>query len=251
MEQYLDFLRNRTFRQTLIVHEHQRPTYNLGPERVQPFLLASPAQPKAPRPDLAPGKRETFVGPAGGTIDTAQPLTKAMLVTLGELWPRAVPLDELRRLTREKLGMGNLDDLALAVQDKLALSQAALSTYAGAAGELLELSLWQPPFTTRVSERPEVSALARLEAAERPQVTNQLHQPVQLDEVGRHLLVLIDGRRTVASLLQLLVDQFHQGTLTLNREGRRITDRQEAETFLAEILDNLLRYWAKKALLVA
>src|SRR5262249_54989575 len=33
MEQYMDFLRNRTFRQTLLCHDHQSPTYQLTAER--------------------------------------------------------------------------------------------------------------------------------------------------------------------------------------------------------------------------
>src|SRR5262249_12782462 len=80
MEQYLDFLRNRTFRQTLIVHEHHRPNYNLSPEHVMPFRVASPLKPKSLQPDLASNQVENFTGANGLGLNSNEPLVKAALV---------------------------------------------------------------------------------------------------------------------------------------------------------------------------
>ena len=46
--------------------------------------------------------------------------------------------------------------------------------------------------------------LARLQAATSPMVTNLCHMPVQLDEVARQLLLLLDGTRTRETLVRRL-----------------------------------------------
>ena len=43
MEQYMDFLRNRQFRQTLLVHQEQTLTRNLSGADIAKFYIASPA----------------------------------------------------------------------------------------------------------------------------------------------------------------------------------------------------------------
>src|SRR5262249_3882399 len=41
-EQYMDFLRNRLFRQTLVCHKHIRPNYDVRAEQLTGFFVASP-----------------------------------------------------------------------------------------------------------------------------------------------------------------------------------------------------------------
>jgi methyltransferase-like protein len=55
-----------------------------------------------------------------------------------------------------------------------------------------------------VTARPSASRLARYQAATSALVTNLCHMPVQLDEVGRHLLLLLDGTRTPNDIVRAL-----------------------------------------------
>jgi SAM-dependent methyltransferase len=79
MEQYMDFVRNRMFRQTLLCHQHLRPEYLVPPARVAALHVASPARPLTPEPDLRPGVPEGYRGPDGATVSVADPLAKAAL----------------------------------------------------------------------------------------------------------------------------------------------------------------------------
>jgi SAM-dependent methyltransferase len=45
LEQYTDFLRNRTFRQTLLCHQNLSPSYALRPQQLTAFHVASPVKP--------------------------------------------------------------------------------------------------------------------------------------------------------------------------------------------------------------
>ncbi len=56
MEQYMDFLRNRMFRQTLLCHDNVKLDYVLRPEAVQKMWIASQAKPVSEKPDLLIGR---------------------------------------------------------------------------------------------------------------------------------------------------------------------------------------------------
>ena len=58
MEQYIDFLRNRTFRQTLLIHEGVAINRNLDAQVLKGLYVASPARPLASVPLLSPGASE-------------------------------------------------------------------------------------------------------------------------------------------------------------------------------------------------
>src|SRR4051812_36770387 len=51
-EQYMDFLRNRTFRQTLLVHAGARIDRQVQPQRLLKLFVASPLKPEAPIEDV-------------------------------------------------------------------------------------------------------------------------------------------------------------------------------------------------------
>jgi SAM-dependent methyltransferase len=176
-EQYLDFFKGRLFRQTLLCHadaDHGEP----DPLRVQGMLAASPAQPDGD-PDAG---RVTFRGPKGASLTTDEPTAKAAMLALGEAWPDAVPVTDL--------GRGE------------ALYELLLQAYAA---NLVQLHVWTPSLATTPSERPRASALARLQAAEGTRITNLRHATLEVtDDLGRHLIRLLDGTRDRTALLHAL-----------------------------------------------
>jgi methyltransferase-like protein len=176
-EQYLDFFKGRLFRQTLLCHaetEVEEP----GPARVAGMLAASPAQPDG---DPEAG-RVTFRGPKGASLTTDEPLAKAAMLALGAAWPDAVPVSELG--------------------DGEALQSLLLQAYAA---NLVQLHVWTPALATTPSARPRASALARLQATEGSRITNLRHATLEVtDDLGRHLIRLLDGTRDRPALLREL-----------------------------------------------
>ncbi|MGE0758864.1 MAG: methyltransferase regulatory domain-containing protein, partial [Pirellulaceae bacterium] len=90
-EQYMDFVRNRSFRQSLIVHDRCRPQYQLRPERLQRLWVASPVRTPAPPEQLTSDEAVEFAGPDELCLESASPLVKTALQGLGERWPESVP----------------------------------------------------------------------------------------------------------------------------------------------------------------
>src|SRR5262249_50623606 len=83
LEQYMDFLRNRMFRQLLLCRRALTPNSALRPEQLTAFHVASPARPVAAKPDIHSNEYEKFAGRDGVTLNARDPIVKAAMRHLG------------------------------------------------------------------------------------------------------------------------------------------------------------------------
>jgi methyltransferase-like protein/SAM-dependent methyltransferase len=251
MEQYLDFVRNRTFRQTLLCREHHRPTYDLHPRQMTAFHVAAALQPKSPAPDVEGPTSEVFVASSRQKLTTNVPLVKAGLLCLAAAWPQALSFAELRRQARARLGLPPDETPEAVERDTLSLGDAVLRAYAAGPGVVADLWLEPPRFAARPGPRPEASPLARLQAPGNSHVTSLRHQRVAITDFDRVLLPLLDGTRNRSRLLEALLEGFRKGALNLARDDRPISDAHQARPALAQALDEQLPRLATCALLLA
>jgi len=249
MEQYMDFLRNRMFRQSLLCQKHVTPNYSLKAQQLKGFHVASPAKPQDDKPDLASAEPVLFETPAGVTLNSREPLVKAAMTCLAEAWPQALPFTQLVEKARARVQAIKCEDHS-ADADTQALGQTLLSFYGTASTNLIELYLNPPAFVTAVSDRPRAFALARLQAARGPRVTNLRHESVFLGEFERQLLRLLDGTHDRAALADALGRLAATGELTVEKDGSSVPESQLAETIAAAI-DRQLPLLAGNALLIA
>jgi SAM-dependent methyltransferase len=183
-EQYLDFIKGRMFRQTLLCRAELDIDRSPQPLVVEDLAVASPTQPTSDREG-----QFKFEGPTGSTLTTDHPPVGWALGRVGSSWPAAVWVRDLIP-----------EDASEA--DRLAICDALVRCYAA---NLVQLHASPPPLTTTVSERPEASPLARHQARSGQLVTNLRHASVRLeDDLGRRLVVLLDGTRDHAQLLDEL-----------------------------------------------
>src|SRR5205085_10073473 len=95
LEQYMDFLRNRMFRQTLLCHRGVSLVTQVRPDLLAGLAAASPARPEKEDLDVRSTGDDKFLGQDGPAVTTSQPVFKAALVHLRQAWPQAVPFGEL------------------------------------------------------------------------------------------------------------------------------------------------------------
>lgn len=255
VEQYMDFVRNRTFRQTLLVHEELKINRTPEPQRLMSLHVASPARPEKPAP-AASGKGEpvrkdapdavaaTVFRARGSVTRTSDPLMKAALLHLGEVWPGSVPFAELLAIARSRLDPeAVVVDAAHANHDACRLAQPLLRCYATGA---VELSTTPSAFTLTVSDRPLASPFARLQSKTSNRITNRRHELVTLNDLQRHILALLDGSHDRAGILARLIEVTATGALVIHDKGQRLTDpdrmRQVLDRPLAAALDVLARH---------
>jgi len=246
MEQYMDFVRCRYFRKTLVCRSGVRLNRTLTPHVVKDLLLASDAKPATPAWALEPAQTMSFESAGGYKISCKAPLTKIALRTLQREWPMPVAFPELlARCKAEAAAAGYPADEAGA-EDFLAGEMLT-----GMAAGVLEWRLTPVAFTTVVADQPATTALARLQAAQGYKVTNLRGELVTLDEMHRQTLKQLDGSRGLAQLTEALMAPVRRGELVLQRDSDKqpVTDEAEMRKLLGPALEKVLQNLARKALL--
>ena len=248
MEQYMDFLRNRTFRQTLLCKSDLALKRNVTPQDMTSFRVASPVE-IPEKLDIRSMQPETFkVGGSTTTLTTSVPIVKAAFQHLAEIWPHSIPFDRLLAVARGRLSNVTIRDQAMVQAEVQALGSAILTGYTV---RLLELHTHEPAFVTEVSDKPKASDLSRAQAARGGRVTNQRHEIVNLDEFSRRTLTQMDGTRDRAALLDAMSALVADGTLMVEQEGRKVAGGDPLKQILGEAVDRCTARFAKAALLVA
>lgn len=193
-EQYLDFLKCRRFRHTLLCHEGTKLRPEPDPEIIREFYLASLARLEAREAKLADDSIAKFQGKKQATVETNFPLAKAALATLGDQWPQAMKFSELVERASARLGR------RAEVAEEATLCKILLETYGTG---LLELHAHRVGYCAAASEFPAASPLVRWQLGKGNTATNAWHNQVEvMDDIGRHLLSLLDGTRDRAMLLK-------------------------------------------------
>ncbi len=198
-EQYLDFLKLRTFRQTLLCHSEIALSRRPDPERIALLAASSQARPSSPEPDVRSTAAAEFNFPNNGKMSTNHPLAKAAILYLGSIWPEAAPFPELLRTARSMSARDDSGAAAPVAEDSNWLSDMLLRLFAA---DFLELCVHAPIFVSTVSERPAASPLVLAQVRAGLSVTNLRHACISVDdEAARYLLLMLDGTRDREQLL--------------------------------------------------
>ena len=183
-EQYLDFLRLRRFRQSLLCRQDAPIDRSMAPARFDAMHVGADAS--LLRAAVAGKVAELAAGldPAGG----GQGATRALLEALIAAAPAVMPMADLRA------------SFATTVSRPLPalLTDAYVSS-------LVTLHLCPPVLAVTAGERPLASSLARLQCETQDDVTTLQHSRVRLEDPNaRRLLALCDGTRDRAALARAL-----------------------------------------------
>ena len=164
-EQYVDFLKLRPFRQTLLCRAEIALDRAIGAARMDEFLFSENKRARR----IRDRKREPiFDEQAVEAVAQALHDTAPLPARFEELIPYAGNAELLREILFALLGAG-----------------------------CVNLHVHDFPCQETVTERPRASRLARYQAAGGGNVTNACHIPVELDPIARHLVRLLDGTRTL------------------------------------------------------
>jgi methyltransferase-like protein/SAM-dependent methyltransferase len=246
LEQYMDFLRNRMFRQTLLCHQGTQLTHQVRPEMVMGLTAASPARPASEKSDLTSTEVEKFQAPNGAAVSTGQPIFKAALTHLARVWPQAVPFETLRTEARNMIGTPEPNP----TQDARILAECLLNCYASASGTLVELHAYDLPFVRDPGDRPVASPLARAQAAEGNRVTNLRHESVALNAVDRQILTFLDGTRDRSALSEVVAGLVKSGEFTVKEQDQPVTDPERVRLLAGPVVNERLAVLGRNALLV-
>jgi methyltransferase-like protein/SAM-dependent methyltransferase len=247
-EQYMDFVRHRTFRQTLLCHQSVQINRNLTFKDVTDFFVASPVKLPTENFEVQSGKSESFLLPNGLFITSPQPLIKAAFQYLSEIWPQSASFDELLNAARERIAPTKVNDPAMLESQRQLLGADLLTAYASN-GVVFRTE--KADFITYVSEMPRASDLARYQATTKEHVTNQLHETIPADVFTRNLIAILDGTLNKAEILEEMHTLVKNGTLFVHKDGKQLTEGEPLKLALKEVVNDSLVKISKAAILIA
>ncbi|HUB77343.1 MAG TPA: class I SAM-dependent methyltransferase [Bryobacteraceae bacterium] len=170
-EQYMDFLKGRRFRQTLLCRAERGLRRETSAGQMAGFRFSASAQ--------------------GVRMGTGNEAAAAVAMALGEVYPLPLAFEDLVPYA------GSGGTLAAILYSM---------TMAG----FVDLHVYDFPCEEGVTEHPRATRLARYQATRSHEATSVCHINVELDEPGRRLVILLDGTRTHEDLAAALGLDFEE-----------------------------------------
>ncbi|HEY0505009.1 MAG TPA: class I SAM-dependent methyltransferase [Lysobacter sp.] len=232
LEQLIDFLVNRAFRQTLLVHADRGADirYQLDHARIRALHVAGFYTPQGDGGE--PAQDWKYAG--GASVRTSSPVTRRVVERLNAAWPATVPVDALV----EGLAPGETTQ-AIGLVSNLIVGNAIAFRR-------------EPVAPAALSDRPVARAeLRALAASGSTSVSpfNEWHELVRLEALERFVLQKLDGSvdrdRLVADVIQAIAD----GVLTFHRDGQPLLDAGEVAAAVPRLVDHALRWLAAGSML--
>jgi methyltransferase-like protein len=234
LEQNMDFITNRTFRQTLLCHSDLQLSRDLDFRKLKQFRLASAAKNNPENPEFLSGKSEDFLLGKKGSVATNDPMMKASLTHLARIYPASIPFAELHRKANDmvmQVPKHIRKNATIALQlDGDQLAERLMKCYTTG---LLEFSITPPKFTVKVNEKPVAGPYVRMCAERGERIANMKLQISLLDELRRAILKKLDGQHDRAMLVKVV-----QEWLTANSSQRPLGDVRK---YVEEVLETFAR----------
>jgi methyltransferase-like protein len=231
VEQYLDFVADRTFRETLLVHAERAPQiqYNPAPARVRDFHIAAWVPPVDGETRLDHSRQE-FEQLDGATLFTNDPGIKAALGALSARWPWTLSREELVAAVRERLTSAGLTP-SDSVPDTVDNLIGVLILQGQARFRLHPVRPDAASVPLRLDE-PARRAAELAGGHDQASTFNLWHETHILSPLDRHLLPMLDGTRDRDALIE--------GLLAALRESHTAVDRDEVVAWVDTLPQRLM-----------
>lgn len=246
MEQYLDFVRNRQFRMTLVCHKDLMLNRTLDTDSVKRLRFMLAPSDNREEVDLAGEKEHAFTTAGDGIIHTRSSLMKAVIDYLMERWPASLSLDELYTGASASLA---LSGITVPPEEEAKQTIAAgLLQVIGRGG--VTLRTWAPPLVLEAGTHPKVRPSSMVTARRYGFVTNAYHDKRTLSNAVVQLTLLLNGKRDRKQLLKEMTSLASRKAFTVTVDGRKITSPDEMEIPLTEVIESTLEKFARSLLLI-
>lgn len=234
-QQYLDFLRCRRFRQTLLCHADVAINFQVRPEQLTDLYFSAPVTVDSAEAAISDHEEIEFHGENGALLRTTNLLAKAALQHLGSMWPKALHFEEILFAALNLLGRERDRE------DGIQLGAILLN---GFRTGLVEIHAYPPRLVLEPGEYPMVSPVVRRQVVKGDHLTTLRHRTIRLDDpLGCRLVQLLDGSRTVACLATQLRQAVLVADVAEDEAGREkvIPEGKDGEREVERILRNLAR----------
>ena len=240
-EQYLDFLVDRAFRQTLLCHGDALKDRVLDLDQFESFAFY--ADLTLPRKlDLRRLKSQPFLTPDGEEVGVSHPLAKAAVAELGRRYPDSIafsPLGELARSAVAAAGGGKyaeeMDHFFRELFSLFALQHVGASISART--------------FPRAGVRPKLTSLSRALLDEGlDQLVSPRHTTTSLDTLARRMAMLLDGKHDADAIITLLISAITRNPAQFPEWQSSLAKPEQLSAMLGENTKRLLALFSRQGL---
>ncbi len=241
MEQYLDFITNRAFRQTILCHNHRIinrkiPLDNLVNYYFRMNLVSSP--------DEESDKEAIFYlnNNPEDSIATVNPMLKAIFKVFSENYGY-LSFRDLVSLSNNKLAEINQSELE--AQAKVSLMDLFLKGKIDIRSDFISTSSYG-------MDTPKVWEYVTAQASYLKQkiITNLYFESVQLSLFEYYLVRYMDGNNTKEVVISKMLDHFKNGDLISSYKGTKVTSDEKLKGIISLAYLDALEKFRDQALLV-
>ncbi len=247
-EQYMDFLRNRLFRQTLLCRSDVTLQRAISADRIKDLSFQASLKTAGKRIDWTPGAPFSFSGINGQTLTTGHNVLKAAIGVLLAHRSRALSFAELLALARAAIpaevapvpGSSATEDEDLLASSLLSLcGKGMVDVFVEPIGPGAPLG-----------PQPKVGELTRSQAQRGIAVTNALLHNLSVDAFGRAIILACDGTRTAEQITRHVVAEASARRIAVKVGEKPVTDPRRLQEILRPRVQALLSLLAQSGLLV-
>ncbi len=243
-EQYMDYLKCRIFRQTLICPTEVKLDRKPKPQLIKEFFISAPGLKNLGEINLAVGVIEEFKVSERTKLRTDFPAAKAVLVELATIRPRTVGFAELILRASRRLH----PDKVFSEEEQNIICEVLYSAYCA---DVIELRTVDLKIAAEIGSHPKTTVLARWQAVRQDVISNLLHASVDIEApLTLRLLQLMDGQHDTAQLLEKLLTTPEAEALK-KEDGTPFSCAAELSKHLEKSLPESLESLRENSLIVA
>lgn len=248
MEQYLDFLVNRTFRQTLLVKKERASEirYRLDPARIKEMEFAGVFATEDGSELTLDAREQQCKAIRDIKIVLRQPVQKAVAQVLEENYPASISAEALLSAVAKRTGESReaVEQVTMAMLEELLILGA------------LRIRRTRPDAASKIPAMPQALASVRraLNPSSPVQVAmnacNQWHESVGLSTLELSLLPRLDGEHSHAALATHLVAEVRAERLQFIKDQKPLSNASKFDEFAKQQVAAALKDLRRKALLL-
>ena len=251
-EQYSDFLRNRTFRQSLLCHANVKINRNLTAEQFEEARVCGAFRQGENETEinLSPDVSVKFIeNISGRTMETNDALLKAAIVHISNAFPGSISVDELFKFSQNSLITDTIEDVRRVEARRNDLVNHIIKLFVSG---LVEIKYSEDRFKKVIEQFPKVSSLTAYNAKNGNPVTNGRHELVALDDLTRRICPMLNGETDAQTVFQNINEMIDSGELVINTgtKGEDVTKDKKREEFLAKAISMAMNNLSNHALFV-
>ncbi|MCS7009305.1 MAG: class I SAM-dependent methyltransferase, partial [Chthoniobacterales bacterium] len=232
VEQYMDFIRNRMFRSTLLVHKEVPINRNIDPSLVEQFYISPLVE--LSNPDAPPSEDAIYKYPAGGEIRLTEPFGKSLLRSIWEQGYHAV---SCREVIEKALDAAPLPE---GITRETLRSQLQTALVSWAFRKIVDFYTAPLNYRKASSQLPEALPFTRWQAHTSQRLTNQRGEMIPSDPFANKLVQLCDGTHDSTALQLKLSSAAEAREFTINENDKPIEDPIRLRETVSILLQNTL-----------